>query len=105
MKTINSTEEINVDTINTVLNNDFGRYPCWYADFDRQENKKQSKWKVGVKADDKSEDYSFALSAIKNYSEENWGRYTSLEFATTMLSLYRTKGKKAVKEWISDGCP
>jgi len=104
MKTLNSSEEINTDTINIILQQDSNRFPCWYADFDKQTTLKQSKWKVGVKSDDKSEEYSFMLSSVKNYSDESWSRYTSLEFATSLLSLYRTSGKKAVKEWIANGC-
>ena len=100
MKTINSMEEINTDTINTILP-DMDRQPCWYVEFEKQ----FLKWKVGVKSNAKTDEFSFALSTIKNYKDENLVRITSLEFATTLLSHFRNGGRKAVKEWISDGCP
>lgn len=101
MKTINSLEDINTETVNTILQQDADRYPCWYVEFDKQ----LLKWKVGVKSNAKNDEFAFALSSIKNYKDEQLNRVTSLEFATTLLSSYRDGGKKAVKEWISDGCP
>lgn len=101
MKTINSMEEINTDTVDNILQQNADQYPCWYVEFE----KALMKWKVGVKSNTKNDEYSFALSTIKNYEEEQLNRVTSLEFAVSLLSLYKNNGKKAVKEWISDGCP
>ncbi len=104
MKTINSIEEINTEIVENILPRDDSRQPCWYVEFEKRSGK-TSKWKVGVKSDDKNDEFSFSLSAIKDYEDEQWTKVISLEFATSLLSLYRNGGKKAVKEWISDGCP
>lgn len=102
MKTINSMEEINTDTVENILQQqDANRQPCWYVEFD----KVLLKWKAGVKSNAKNDEYSFAVSSIKNYKDDQLNKVTSLEFAVSLLNFYRDGGKKAVKEWISDGCP
>ena len=98
MKTINSGED--VDTIITDFElNDITQQPCWFVEF-----VDQSKWRVGVKTIIKSDEFTFDLCEITNYSDKSRSNVTSLDFAVKLLDTYKKGGRKSVKKWMNNGC-
>jgi hypothetical protein len=80
--------------------------PCYYADIEKDEKRKEWKWKVGCKYQGQTEEYSFKMSKAGDIEDKDfWQRVTSLEFATELIDLFREGGELAVKNWIKDGCP
>ena len=111
MKAINiGTKE--VDTQNSeeiqqvMIDNDGNRQPCWYANFEFDgQDRDEAQWKVGVKQEEGSHEYSFKLTKAGDVENEIfWSIATSADFAIKLLALYRN-GKQSVNEWVKSGCP
>lgn len=105
MKTLNTGARITTTSIKPTPED--GKLPCWYADFEKGEKRKDCVWKVGVKRDgQQKEEFSFKASKAGDIKDdEEWNKITSPDFAITLLDKYKAGGQKAVKEWLNRGCP
>jgi len=104
MKTINK-GSINLMRVRLPLRED-DHAPYYYANIEKNENRKKWKWKVGCKYQGATEEYSFELSKIGDINnEEVWRKITGLEFATELIDLFRDGGEVVVKNWVKNGCP
>lgn len=105
MKTLNSKAGSFVSTTPAVMDPE-DRQPCWYADLEAADNRKDYKWKIGCKKDGQTEEYSFKISKAGDVSDESfWAHATGLDFAVELIELYKKGGQQSVKQWIKDGCP
>jgi hypothetical protein len=87
---------------------DLERMPCTYVELERAEKRKDWKWKVGCKFFGAANDveYSFKVSKAGDTDNEKfWLRTTGVDFAVELIDVFRDGGERAVKEWISNGCP
>jgi hypothetical protein len=81
------------------------KQPCWYVEIEKREAREKAKWKVGVKHASKTDEYSFKISKAGDIKDDKfWARATSKEFAIKLLELYKTGGRKAVRDWVNSGC-
>lgn len=101
MKTLNS----NAKTSVVRMTEDNEKQPCWYADMDKGDTLKEHRWSVGVVyPDGKKDEYSFKCSkAGKDRSLLE--RMLSSDFGIRLLHKFRQGGRKAVKQWLDQGCP
>jgi len=76
------------------------KLPCWYAIIEKGEKRKQLKWKIGVKYLGETEEYSFGVTSFNLEDEKVWNNLNSLSFANNLIKLFKSGGKKAVKEWL-----
>ena len=105
MKTLNSRDGSLVPITHLVLN-DEDRQPCWYANIERGDKRKDYKWKVGCKSDGQTDEYSFEISKAGDINDgEFWERATGLDFATKLIDLFKSGGQKSIKHWVKNGCP
>lgn len=82
------------------------RQPCWYADVEVAEKRKDYKWKVGCKHEGNTNEYSFKAEKIGNVDDDTlWNRITGADFAIELLDLFKSGGTEAVKKWVKNGCP
>ena len=82
------------------------KQPCWYADMERADKKKDYKWKVGCKHEGKTEEYSFKLSKAGDVNDDKfWQRATDVDFALQLIDMFKQGGAKAIRAWIKNGCP
>jgi hypothetical protein len=80
--------------------------PCYYANIEKGEKRKEWSWSVGCKHQGKKEEYSFKLPKLGDVNDDElWNRITSFEFAKELIDLFRDGGELGVKNWIKDGCP
>ena len=82
--------------------------PCYYADIEKAEKRKDWHYKIGCKyfGSAKDEEYSFKLAKAGDVDDNNvWQRLTGVEFAVELISLFKDGGEVAVKDWIKHGCP
>lgn len=87
---------------------DGDKTPCFYADIEKAEKRKEWRWKVGCKyfGAAKDEEYAFKISKAGDVDDEQvWQRMISAEFAIELISLFKDGGELAVKNWIKQGCP
>lgn len=100
MKTLNSGMKMS-----TMTNLNDEHMPCWYANFEPGKTRKGSVWKVGVNGE-KKEEHSFKASKFGDISKDTvWKHIHSVDFAVELINKFREGGQKAVKRWISQGCP
>lgn len=100
MRTINKSKDtggkvIAVSAVMKVPTDVSDRQPCYYAN-SSQENGKLI-WRVGIDNEDQSDEHTFEMDDVKENKSER--------FACTMLDLYKKGGKKAVEDWLKNGCP
>ena len=93
-------------TANLFTNFPEDRQPCWYADIEQANSRKNYKWKVGRKYEGDNDEYSFKISKAGDVDNEKfWERATGVDFAAELIDLFRDGGTKAIKDWIKKGCP
>jgi hypothetical protein len=79
------------------------KQPCWYADLEVADNKKDYKWKVGFKHEGKTGEYSFKFDKLGNIKDiKIWNHITRAEFAIQLINVFRSGGPEAVKKWIKN---
>ena len=105
MKTLNTGSRVTSVSVKPVSED--SKMPCWYADFEKGEKRKDCVWKVGVKRDgEQNEEFTFKASKAGDTTDDaQWEQITSPDFAIKLLDKYKTGGQKAVKEWLKQGCP
>jgi len=85
---------------------DTDRQPCWYVEVVPSDRKKDYKWKVGSKFDNKTDEYEFEISSAGDTNNDDfWKRVNDLEFAIELIELFKVGGANSVKDWIKHGCP
>ena len=87
---------------------DSDKYPCYYAETEKAEKRKDWKWKLGCKYFGFATDteYSFKMAKVGDVDDDGtWNYITSTEFAAEIIDIYREGGDPAIKEWIKNGCP
>ena len=82
------------------------RQPCWYANLEDSSDRLRAKWVVGVKrARDDKEEYSFVASKAGDVTDDEfWSYIISPDFAIELIESYKRGGKKAVTNWVKNGC-
>lgn len=106
MKTLNSKSGSFVPAAVSLASGNEDRQPCWYADIERSDKRKDCKWKVGCKNDGQTDEYSFKISKAGDVDDNDfWSRATGLDFATELIDLFKNGGQQSVKRWIKNGCP
>lgn len=79
------------------------RQPCWYANLENHSSRKKAKWVVGVKKEDKekNQEYSFKLSKVGDVEDDKfWAYASSVDFALKIISIFKSKGKSGLAEWV-----
>lgn len=82
------------------------RQPCWYANLEDGSDRLKAKWVVGVKkAGQDPEEHSFKASKAGDVTDDEfWAYITSPDFAIELIELFKRDGKKAVTNWVKNGC-
>ena len=81
---------------------DRDKNPCWYAEIQKADKRRQLKWRVGVKYLGETEDCCVGVTSFDVNADDVWAYVTSQKFAEQLLELFKTGGKKAVKEWLKE---
>ena len=78
------------------------KLPCWYVEAVPSDKRRQFKWKVGVKFRGETEEYTQGVTVFDTSNDEVWTYVTSQSFALKLLNLFKSGGKKAIKDWLKE---
>ena len=81
---------------------DRDKNPCWYVEAQKSDKRRQFKWKVGVKYLGETEEYLFGVTGFDVNDDLIWNNIVSQSFAEQLLDVFKSGGKKAVKEWLKE---
>lgn len=92
--------------IRPAFQDDDERHPCWYADLESGDKRKDYKWKVGCKHQGQTDEYSFKVSKAGDINDDKtWNKLIGVDFAVELINKFKTGGTNEVKKWIKNGCP
>ncbi|MFA5023338.1 MAG: hypothetical protein WC523_00075 [Patescibacteria group bacterium] len=90
-------------TINSKINMDhLYMKPCYFADIERAEKRKDWVWRIGCKYENKkNEDFSFKMYKFGDVTDEKtWLYITSAAFAIVLIDTYRKDGEEGIRQII-----
>ena len=78
--------------------------PCYYAELEKGEKRRNWVWKIGCKREnEKCEETTFKIYKFGDVNnEEKWQKLISAEFAIMLIDLYRSGGEAKIKQWIEN---
>jgi len=74
-------------------------FTCWYAEFNRDEDRTKCYWEVGYKKGEDKDNYNFVLSEFGDVWDESfWNKITDAEFAGTLIGIFKLNGKDGFQD-------
>jgi hypothetical protein len=79
-------------------------HPCYYAEIEKAEKRKNWIWKIGCRREnEKSDELSFKLYKFGNINDEIiWSKLNSAEFAIMLIDAYRKNGEAGIRQLMEN---